>query len=243
MSAMYTVRIWLAYTVSCSAVFGFFFEDPANLHKGTLVPIDPDVCTSQNITFTCTLLSTPNPSNSIGFAVKNESTNKEFLPVDEGRITVINETSSEFTIYDINTTKYIFVECFYWETFGVVNDTSLQLGDTSTASVYPMPEKVEHVDCIVENYIKSMRCSWSYGDNYKGGKSPDVEFHWRISEFSGSWNVCRDLNVEAGYCNWNSSHSGDFTMKKSFEIKLTLKEPCGVTVSSNFTIDTRKIGL
>ncbi|XP_053395232.1 uncharacterized protein LOC123524075 isoform X2 [Mercenaria mercenaria] len=239
MRAIYTVTIWLVCTVSCSAVFGFF-TDQEYLHKGTLVPSDPDVCTSQNITFTCTLLSTPVPSNSIGFAVKNESTNREYLPVDEGRITVINETSSEFTIYAINTTKYIFVECFYWETFGVVNDTSLQLGKTSAASVYPMPEKVEHVDCIVENYIKSMRCSWSYGDNYKGRQLPHVEFHWRIPEYSSSWNVCSDLNVEAGYCNWNSSRSGDFTMKL-IDIKLTLKEPCGVSVSSNFTKDTRKI--
>ncbi|XP_053395828.1 uncharacterized protein LOC128555980 [Mercenaria mercenaria] len=168
----------LGYTSTASVYRKHLKIDSLKLHNGTLVPLDPDVCTSQNITFTCTLLSTPNPSSSIGFAVKNESTNKEFLPVDEGRITVINETSSEFKIYNINATTYFFVRCYYWETFGNVDDTSKQLGNTSTASVYLMPEKVGHMDCIVKNYIDSMRCSWNYGDKYKSGQLPDVEFQW-----------------------------------------------------------------
>ncbi|XP_045157772.2 uncharacterized protein LOC123523990 isoform X2 [Mercenaria mercenaria] len=101
-----------------------------------------------------------------------------------------------------------------------------------------MPEKVEHMDCIVKNYIDSMRCSWNYGDKYKGGQLPDVEFQWRIPINSSSWNNCSDLNAKAGYCNWNSSQ--DFTLKP-IGIKLTLKESCRVKVSSKFTIDTRKI--
>ncbi|XP_045160287.2 uncharacterized protein LOC123525364 isoform X2 [Mercenaria mercenaria] len=233
MRAIYTVTVWLACTVSCSAVLDFFtmFAKESQEADVSLYPMDPTVCVSSDITFSCnsSLHRKSDSADQIRF-FKGKNSFKSVKNLNRN-----GKNTANFTLYEVSEVDQHLIVCC---TLGNSCNTSEAV--VSMLNVLPMPEKVEHVDCIVENYIKSMRCSWSYGDNYKGRELPHVEFHWRIPEYSRSWNVCSDLNIKAGYCNWNSSRSGDFTMKL-IDIKLMLKEPCGVNVSSNFTIDTRKI--
>ena len=102
-------------------------------YEGTLEPIDPELCTSQDITFTCTLDSPPVTGNSLGFAVKNSSTNRKDVPVEEERVDFISPTVANLTLYNI--TVKTFVKCFYWENFGDVDDTKM-IGQASTITVY-----------------------------------------------------------------------------------------------------------
>ena len=96
-----------------------------------LEPIDPELCTSQDITFTCTLELPPVTGSSLGFAVKNSSTNRKYVPVEEERVDFISPTVVNLTLYNI--TVRTFVKCFYWENFGDVDESK---GPTSTISVY-----------------------------------------------------------------------------------------------------------
>ncbi|XP_060567070.1 uncharacterized protein LOC132725896 isoform X3 [Ruditapes philippinarum] len=142
---------------------------------GELGPLDPELCPTQNAIFTCTLQSTPNSSHSIGFAVKNSSTSKSWKPVSEDRVTIMNQNVSMFTLYNVTTKTW--VKCLYWETFGILKDNE-QLGHTSTISFYPMPVELEAVNCVVDNHLDSMNCTWNDGTTYKNGSTPNVTFQW-----------------------------------------------------------------
>ncbi|XP_045175005.2 uncharacterized protein LOC123536162 isoform X3 [Mercenaria mercenaria] len=126
----------LAYFISCST--GLLWKQTFN---GILEPMDPDVCTTQNITFTSTLLDHPKLNYSIGFAVKNRSTDRKYVAVEHDRVTKINETVSEFTIYNISLAteifylSYFYVKSFYWQEYGD-SDSRLQLGHTTSTRVY-----------------------------------------------------------------------------------------------------------
>lgn len=109
-------------------------------YKGELKPMDPKVCTSQNITFTCSLLDNPVANHTIGFSIKRLSTGISYVPVEEARVTALNETVSQMTIHNISmetkTSKvWIYVKCFYWQEFGD-SDSKLQLGETTSAQIY-----------------------------------------------------------------------------------------------------------
>ena len=99
--------------------------------------MDPDVCETQSITFTSTLQETPTFNYSIGFTVKNRTTNGTFIVVEKDRIKVVNETISQFTVNNVTLgVKYenFHVSSYYWQDFGITMD-KLMLGKTSTARV------------------------------------------------------------------------------------------------------------
>ncbi|XP_060591059.1 uncharacterized protein LOC132746027 isoform X2 [Ruditapes philippinarum] len=224
--------IQLYYFTMCSSLF--FSESN---YEGKLDPTDPQKCTTQNATFTCTLQSTPISSHSIGFAVKNSSTNTLYVPVAEDRVTMTNQTVSMFTLYNVTTKTW--VKCLYWETFGIINDKEM-LGDVSTITVYPMPVELEAVNCVVDNYLDSMNCTWNDGTTYRNGFTPYVTFQWRIPSYSLVWNNCSQLDQQYRYCYWPNSSKGDFTMKP-IDIQLIQKSPCGENDTSDFTVDTSQI--
>ncbi|XP_060570493.1 uncharacterized protein LOC132728833 isoform X2 [Ruditapes philippinarum] len=220
-----------SFVVSCEG----FFMVPRSFN-GDLTPVDPEICTTQSVTFTCTLFNQPNPKHNIGFAIKNKETKRKFIRVGQDEVKVIDESRSELTLNNLTTKT--FVQCINGES---PNDTdeARQIGHTSTVQIYPMPSKVEQLDCIVDNYYDSMKCSWDYGTAYKLGTF-NVTFQWRIPMLSASWINCPDLNIKHGFCRWKSTRTGDFSMK-IIDTKITLKQSCGISYSSTFTIDTTKI--
>ncbi|XP_045158175.2 uncharacterized protein LOC123524203 [Mercenaria mercenaria] len=232
---------FLAYFISCS--HGLVLHQRKFI--GTLEPIDTNVCPTQNITFTSTLLKPALRSYSIGFAVKNRNTHGTYEAVGYGMITEVNETMSQFTVYNITLETeevskpvvYFYVRSYYWQEFGDIDGT-LQLGETVSARVFPLPEKVQDFKCIVLNYM-SMRCTWNYGKDY-GENMPEVMFRWRNPSLSGTWINCTDLSIENGYCVWVDSRAG-FFKNSNITIKLTLKQKCGIDVASEFHINTASI--
>ncbi|XP_053395781.1 uncharacterized protein LOC128555955 [Mercenaria mercenaria] len=213
--------------------------------NGELKPMDPNVCATQNITFTSVLLEEPNVNFSIGFAVKNRRTKGKYVAVDHDKIKKINDTVSQFTVYnvsfgteDVTELFYFYVRSYYWKTFGNTNGT-LQLGKTTASRVYPLPKKVQDFKCIVLNYL-SMRCTWNYGKEYGEENMPEVIFQWRIPSFSGSWNNCSDLNIVDRYCCWQDTRAGYFK-NTNITVRITLKQKCDINVSSEFRIDTSRI--
>ena len=105
----------------------------ANLNEGALYPVDPEICTSQNVTFKCILLSPPENKYKIGFAIQNESTDRKYVRAENDTVNVINETMSEFTLYNVTCRTY--VRCIYGETSTDVDETKT-LGYTSTILTY-----------------------------------------------------------------------------------------------------------
>ncbi|XP_045157983.2 uncharacterized protein LOC123524111 [Mercenaria mercenaria] len=221
------------------------FSNVEKEFKGKLEPLDPNKCETQNITFTSTLLDDPRPNSSIGFAFKKISTNKKYVAVDIDRVTKINETVSQFTEYNLTleneeATKpvYFYIRSYYWEDFGDTDD-KLQLGETTSVRVYPLPEKVQDFNCIVRNY-KTMNCSWNYGIEYVPDTKPEVIFQWKSSSVSAPWKNCSDLNIDNGYCYWTNLTAGYFE-NSNITIRLTLNQHCGINVSSVFPIDISRI--
>ncbi|XP_053395130.1 interleukin-6 receptor subunit beta-like isoform X2 [Mercenaria mercenaria] len=234
----------LAYCISYST--GFLFADSETRFNGELIPRDAEVCVTQNITFTSLLLEEPKKNFSIGFAVKNITTKGQYVAVDHDRIKKVNETVSQFSMYnitfgteDVTDPYYFTVRSYYWKTFGDIDDTQ-QLGQGSVVLVYPLPEKIQDFKCIMLNYL-SMRCTWNYGKDYYGeGNMPDVIFQWKIPSFSRSWTNCSHLNIMDGYCYWKRT-TGYYITNKNITVRITLKQKCDINVSSEFNIDTSRI--
>ncbi|XP_060566513.1 uncharacterized protein LOC132725410 isoform X1 [Ruditapes philippinarum] len=210
---------------------------------GEILPKDPNLCTTQSITFTGVLKDDPVTNYSIGFTYKSRDTNGKFVTVDRNNVTYINETIAEYTVpnipplTDLKIKQYMHVNSYYWQVFGDNNKT-LQLGETTTALIFPMPEEVRDFDCIVSNY-ETMICSWSYGTDY-GSFMPEVIFQWRNPVYSKTWTECKYLNIQDGYCTWNETKAGYFKTS-NITIRLTLKQRCNINVTSVFHIDTSKI--
>jgi hypothetical protein len=119
----------------------FCQTDVQKRFNGELLPADPLVCTTQNVTFTCVLKDDPVSNFSIGFTFKTRETNGKFVTVDQNRVTYINETMAEYTVTsipplsDVNKPNFMYVKSFYWQEIGDVNET-LQLGTTTSVRVY-----------------------------------------------------------------------------------------------------------
>ncbi|XP_053395075.1 leukemia inhibitory factor receptor-like [Mercenaria mercenaria] len=230
----------LAYIIPCCS--GFLHK--SKKFSGQLTPMDANVCTTQNITFTGELLQSPSLNYSIGFAVKNGNTKYEAVHYDN--VTTVNETMSQFTLYnitldteDISKPVYVHVKSYYWQKFDDKDDT-LQLGKTSTTRIYPLLETVRDFKCIVMNYV-SMNCSWNYGKDY-GENMPEVIFQWRIPSYSASWTDCRDFNPEYGYCYWAKDSDPGYFKNVNITVRITLKQKCDLNNSTDFhKIDTSKI--
>ncbi|XP_060567069.1 uncharacterized protein LOC132725896 isoform X2 [Ruditapes philippinarum] len=150
---------------------------------------------------------------------------------------MMSQTVSMFTLYNVTTKTW--VKCLYWETFGIINDTEM-LGDVSTITVFPMPVELDAVNCVVDNYLDSMNCTWNDGTTYQNGFTPYVTFLWRIPSYSPAWNNCPQLDQQYRYCYWSDSSKGDFTLK-DIDIQLIQRSPCGISVTSNFTVETSQI--
>ncbi|XP_053395780.1 interleukin-6 receptor subunit beta-like [Mercenaria mercenaria] len=188
-----------------------------------ITPLDPAVCAGADVTFRCSS------------AADKMSQLKQIQPIilreveGDTDLKLINQHTSELTLYNVtNKDDKLLVCCSL-----VHGDCDILLA--STLNVYPLPEKVHNFSCLVENY-NSMNCSWNYGKIYGPFKEPEVALQWRMQNDS-SWKECSNLNTRYGYCYWDTSH---FIMKK-MQIRLTLTQPCEVSVVSDFQIDTSKI--
>jgi hypothetical protein len=96
---------------------------------------------SQNITFTSTLRDDPVENHSIGFSVKNPSTDGRYVAIDDARVKFISQTTAQFTVNnvtmettDVTEPYYFYVRSYYWENFASL-DNSLMLG-TSVARIF-----------------------------------------------------------------------------------------------------------
>jgi hypothetical protein len=118
-----------------------FKTDQQKRFDGEILPKDPNLCTTQSITFTGVLKDDPVTSYSIGFTYKSRDTNGKFVTVDRNNVTYINETMAEYTVpnipplTDLKIKQYMHVNSYYWQVFGDNNKT-LQLGETTTALIF-----------------------------------------------------------------------------------------------------------
>ena len=109
------------------------------MFTGEITPADPNVCSTQNVTFKSLLKQEPLTNYSIGFTIKTRETHGKFVTVDQDKTEYVNETMAEFVytvppIKDVETTNYFFIKSYYWQEFGD-NNKSLQIGRTTSARV------------------------------------------------------------------------------------------------------------
>ncbi|XP_060560432.1 uncharacterized protein LOC132720323 [Ruditapes philippinarum] len=157
-------KMFLTVVFSCFIPCGeaFWYSGDTDEQKrfdGEILPKDPNVCTTQSITFTGVLKDDPVTTYSIGFTYQSRDTNGKFVTVDQNNVTYINDTMAEYTVpyipplTDLKIPHYMHVNSYYWQVFGDNNKT-LQLGETTTARFFPMPEEVRDFDCISEKITK-----------------------------------------------------------------------------------------
>ncbi|KAL4219393.1 hypothetical protein ACF0H5_021973 [Mactra antiquata] len=207
-------------------------------YSGYFHPRDPKVCVAQPLTFTCTLLSEPDPNKSIVFFTKNSF---KYIEVNNTDVTVHNSSVSEFTM--LAPEKQTVVRCYYTEpTNGTLPHCNLQLSVTST--ILPSYESnitIDDFQCIAYNYLERMNCSWKYAGQYD--KAPNILFKWKIPAFN-QWETCPELNTEYKYCNWPSTSHGDFSMKKiviEIDINYITCDNSVVNKTFKYSINTRDI--
>jgi hypothetical protein len=118
-----------------------FKTDGQKRFDGKILPEDPNLCTTQSITFTGVLEDDSMTNYSIGFTYKSRDTKGEYVTVDQKNVTYINDTMAEYTVpyipplTNLKIPHYMYVNSYYWQVFGDKNKT-LQLGKTTAARIF-----------------------------------------------------------------------------------------------------------
>ena len=63
-------------------------------------------------------------------------------------------------------------------TFTVLVRHKTQPKQTCCFTILDMPEELEEMNCVVDNYIDSMNCSWDTGKPYRIYFAPNILFQW-----------------------------------------------------------------
>ncbi|XP_060562336.1 uncharacterized protein LOC132721965 [Ruditapes philippinarum] len=214
------------YVVVCNCISSF---TTASAQRINILPTDPAVCTGDNITFTCSLETTTNAKNQIKPVLSSESL------VASTSTHLVDYGTAEITLFNVSGKHDHVAVCCILDNTDEICDMLTEA--SSILNVYPLPIEVQNFSCLVENYDRSLNCSWSYGKIYERFKEPEVTLLWKSGD--SPWMHCPYLDIENGICFWENTEP-DFTFRE-IQMKVSLEQTCGKSAESHFLTDTSKI--